>query len=56
MSRPVQAESQRFGGELAPKIVPLPAALKPKKLLVERARAADVFRIIQRPNRNRLFT
>ena len=57
MSRSVETEGQRFGGELTPEIIPLMPALEAKKLLIEGTGPADVFRVIhheiERPNGNR---
>src|SRR5581483_6518017 len=46
MSRAVETEGQRFGGELAPEIIPLLSALETKKLLIKGAGPANVFRVI----------
>src|SRR5437667_9530888 len=43
MSRAVETESQRFGGELAPEIIPLLSALEAKKLLIKGPGSANVF-------------
>ena len=56
MSRAVETERQRFGGELSPEIIPLVPALEAKKLLIEGTGPANVFRVIhheiKRPNGN----
>ena len=55
MSRAVETERQRLGGELTPEIIPLLSALEAKKLLIEGTGPANVFRVIhheiKRPNR-----
>ncbi len=57
MSRAVETESQRFGGELTPEIIPLLSALEAKKLLIKGPGPANVFRVIhheiKRSNGNR---
>jgi hypothetical protein len=57
MSRAVETESQRFGGELTPEIIPLLPALEAEKILIKGTGPADVFRVIhheiKRPNLNR---
>ena len=57
MSRAVETEGQRFGGELTPEIIPLLSALEAKKPLIKGTGPANVFRVIhheiKRPNGNR---
>ena len=57
MSRAVETESQWFGGELTPEIIPLLPAPEAKKLPIERSGPANVFRVIhheiKRSNGNR---
>lgn len=56
MSRAVETKRQRFGGELAPEIIPLLSASEAKKFLIKGAGSANVFRVIhheiKRPNWN----
>src|SRR5262249_285863 len=56
MPSTVETERQRFGGELAPEIVPLVAALEAKKFLIKGTGSPDVLGVvhheIERPNRN----
>jgi len=56
MSCAVETERQRFGGELAPEIIPFLSALEAKKFLIKGTGPADVFRVIhyeiKRPNGN----
>jgi hypothetical protein len=56
MSRAVERERQRLGGELTPEVIPLLSALEAKNLLIKGTGPADVFGVIhyeiERSNRN----